>query len=99
MIQTPFSPLFLVSRGKGYTDHNNAVALIAWLLRSAGYEVNYDHLQTIVPRNKNIPLKTPWEGDRKKKDLAYIDENGNLVLISINTVDKKTLKRWIHDEG
>jgi len=98
MIHAPFNPLFRVSRGKGYSDHNQAILTLAWLLRSAGYEVNYDHLENIVPRNPSIPLRTPWESNEKTKDLAYIDEKGNLILISINTVSKKTLRKWIKDE-
>jgi len=80
-----------IDKGQGRSkSHNNAVALISALIHRAGYEVNYDHIVSTTPRNKDIPLILANRKGRWKADIAFWMDRNTLVTIEIRTFKRGT---------
>ena len=65
-------------------EHNTAVTLIASALSKLGIEVNYDHADSIIPKNQDIPLTSFTKKKTLKADLAFILHSNTLVHVHVD---------------
>lgn len=88
-INDPFLIFIEIPKGQGRSNkHNQAVALLATLLYKNGYEVNYDHVNATIPKNKAIPLELRTRKRHFKADLAFWIDNNTLVVVEVKTLQK-----------
>lgn len=86
MIRDPTLAIIIASRNHGKLSvHNEALIFLTALLNAAGIEqLNYDHVQLAVPRAQ---IELEYKGHRY--DIAYLDRNGNRILLEIRTEERR----------
>ena len=69
-------------------EHNTAVTLIASALSKLGLEVNYDHVESVIPKNQDIPLSAFTKKRAQKADLAFILHSNVLVHVHVDVFQR-----------
>ena len=69
-------------------EHNTAVALLASALSKLGVEVNYDHVDSLIPKNRSIPLFAFAKKKSYKADLAFMLHNDTLVHVHVDVLHR-----------
>ena len=69
-------------------QHNTAVALLASALAKIGVEVNYDHVDSLIPKNRDIPLESFTKTKTRKADLAFILPDDTLVHVHVDVFQR-----------
>lgn len=65
-------------------QHNTAVIVVAGALSKLGFEINYDHVDTTIPKNRDIPLTAYSKKKRRKADIAFGLYDDTLVHVYID---------------
>jgi len=82
----PLFPAVQIPAGnRDHLEHNRAVLkVLAAIYEKVSQVVNYHHIKCSIPKH---PLPLKWDGHIY--DIAYVDEDGNLILVEI-----KVKRKW-----
>ena len=69
-------------------EHNTAVVLIASALSKLGIEINYDHVDSVLPKNREIPLSSFTKKRTHKADLAFMLHSNVLVHVHVDVFQR-----------
>ena len=69
-------------------EHNTAVTLIASALSKLGIEINYDHVNSVLPKNQDIPLTSFTKKRTRKADLAFMLHDNTLVHVHVDVFQR-----------
>ena len=64
--------------------HNTAIAVIANALSRSKIDINYDHVDTTILKNRDIPLFAISKRKTSKADLAFWLHNDTLVHVHVD---------------
>ena len=65
-------------------EHNTAITVIAAALSKLEIEINYDHVESLIPKNRNIPLSAFSKKRAYKADLAFMLYDNTLVHVHVD---------------
>lgn len=76
--------LFIKTDKEDRKDHNTAVAVIASALSRSKIDINYDHIDATIMKNRDIPLSVHGKKKTSKADLAFWLRNDILVHVHVD---------------